>query len=205
MTRVGSKTSSGWLNPHVIEDQMILNTKYSNIKGSVFWNMQHMIKNALNFRVMLRNFFIILLKSKFKKKIFLYQDILKSNLLSRPALIPQSIKEHENFGDSVVITKAINKGKTTTELFWNLESSAHSNMTSYFVLYRFDAIINQEPNISNADNIVALVKCDKNKTEQNFIDQNVKHYNCTYFISAVTRYHTEGILSKPFHHLSNDQ
>jgi hypothetical protein len=56
---VGSKNSSGWLNPHVIEDQMILNTKYSNIKGSVFWNMQNMIKNALNFKVILRNFFII--------------------------------------------------------------------------------------------------------------------------------------------------
>jgi len=55
VTKVGSKSPSGWLNPHVIEDQMILNSKYSNIKGSVFWNMQHMIKNELNFKVIKTN------------------------------------------------------------------------------------------------------------------------------------------------------
>jgi|GEM_PF-30754 len=164
--RVGSSTE--WLNPAELPNQVLFNRSFDEIKGQFFYSAQYFGQNPLG-----------------------VADLLKNDLFRYPALVP-SMPWIDNAAPSAPDVESAFFTDDGVALTWQ-DAGIDSDVT-YYVVYRFDG--DTAGSLDDARNILTTVRKNGSSETQMYVDRTaVRGQTYTYVVTAVDRIHNESAAS----------
>jgi uncharacterized lipoprotein YddW (UPF0748 family) len=165
--KVNNNPEEAWKKPGEIPRQIRLNRQSPNVKGSIFYNTNSLLKNPLGLT-----------------------DSLRNRYYTAPALLPEMPYLNIPVATAPVLGKPKLEAGAVT---FDCSVKENSPTAAYLIVYRFeDRLPGDYNNPNNILQIVPLNGATKVKIEDKDVTQG-KIY--TYSVSAANKAHTESVLS----------
>jgi uncharacterized lipoprotein YddW (UPF0748 family) len=170
--KVGENPEKAWHDGGEIAKQIFFNRSNTKIQGSIYFSSRSILKNPLGLKDTLSIFY------------------------SEDALLP----ENEELGlrkQAAPNFRRIRHKEEDVKLVWKLAKTDKENPPFYYVIYRFDGLVDADLDFGNPKNILKIMPFGKIGNKVTYVDKTgVDGKLYTYALVAVNRQHTESSASK---------
>lgn len=170
--KVGDNPELPWLDGNEIPKQIFFNRSNTKILGSIYFSARSILKNPLGLKDSLEIYY------------------------SKPALLPetQSLELRKQAAPNF---RQIRRQAEDVRLKWKLAKNDAEHLPFYYVIYRFEGIVEAELDFDNPKNILKIMPFGSIDKKFIYIDETAETGKLyTYAVVAVNHQHTESNPSK---------
>ncbi|ACU73292.1 protein of unknown function DUF187 [Catenulispora acidiphila DSM 44928] len=174
VSKIGTPTPPAWLDPNEMPNHLILNRRYPEVAGDIFFNITKLLTDPLGF-----------------------QTRLIDDLYEYPALVPEMFRHSGPAPERTALTEA-QPTSTGTRLRWLHLGRPHGVEAAYYAVYRFDGRPPQPAcDFTDAKNLLGTARAvpDLFNGWTDTSATSGKQY--TYYVTALDRSHHESAPSNP--------
>jgi uncharacterized lipoprotein YddW (UPF0748 family) len=165
--KVMDNPEPAWHDGNEIPRQIFMNRNNSKILGSIYFSSRSILKNPTGLKDTLSTFY------------------------STPAMLPET-ESLELRKQAPPNLRKIRRRGEDVRLKWKLAKGDADHPPFYYVIYRFETIIDQEMDFENPKNMLQMLPFGTNEKKYIFHDETAKEGKLyTYTVVAVNRQHAE--------------
>ncbi|WP_194923783.1 family 10 glycosylhydrolase [Catenulispora pinisilvae] len=174
ISKIGISSPPAWLDPNEMPNHLILNRKYPEVAGDIYFNITKLLTDPLGF-----------------------ETRLITDLYEYPALVPEMPRHCGPAPDRTALTEA-RPSAAGTRLQWLNLRRRHGVEAAYYAVYRFDGHPPQSAcDFADAKNLLGTVRAVSGLFNGWTDASAVAGNQYTYHVTALDRLHHESETSNP--------
>jgi uncharacterized lipoprotein YddW (UPF0748 family) len=172
VSKIGISNPPAWLDPDEMPNHLILDRRYPEAAGDIFFNVTKLLTDPLGF-----------------------QTRLITDLYAYPALVPEMARHAGPAPDRTALTAA-RRTSTGVALEW-LHRRPHGPGAAYYAVYRFAGLPPHHCDFADAKNLVGTARAVPGLLNSWTDTSAAAGQDYTYYVSALDRLHHESAVSNP--------